>query len=115
MAYNYLFFRPRTLPLTAADVTADTVETLTDWESARVALERVFPHLVWPKGSWGRGETEDGRWFEFSIAPGGTLSMRCSLRADYGVEVQRICDTLGWVAVDERPVLFQPDATPFKV
>ena len=47
---------------------------------------------------------------EFLFAENGTLSLRCSLRADYKSEVQRICDQTGWIAVDERSTVYQPSS-----
>lgn len=112
MAYSYLFFEPKVLPLTASQLSEETVEPLLDLDVARASLGRVFPQLTWSDNGWARGETADGKWLEFFIAAGATLCMRCSLRADYRADVQRICDLLGWTAVDERPFVYQPGATP---
>lgn len=111
MARNYFFFHPAQLPLEPDDLTADTVLPLIDASAAQAALSRVLPGLTW-EGRDGRGEW-DGNWLEFRLPAGDlTLSLRCSLRADYGPLVQRLCDELGWLAFDETPMLFQPHRPP---
>lgn len=108
-----MFFKPKLLPLEASQLSEDTVESITDLSEVQVSLARVLPQLVWSANGCARGETSEGNWFEFSIAKGGTLYMRCSFRANYAAEVQRICDLLGWVAVDQDPKVIQPNAEPF--
>ena len=112
MAYTYLFFKPKRLPLAPEELGHDTVEPITDAAQARAALDSVFPALEWPTHNSARGESATGSWMEFSIHTDSTLALRCSLRADYSVEVQRICDALNWVAVDEHPRCFQPHREP---
>ena len=112
MAYTYLFFKPKRLPLSPEDLSAETVEPLTDFETVKAALDSVVPSLEWLPDGWARGETPEGSWLEFSIAPGGTLGMRCSFRADYRAQVQRICDALNWLAVDQQPLCYQPNREP---
>lgn len=113
MAYCYLFFEPRRLPLTAQDLSEETVVSLNDRDVAREALSRVMPEIEWVDQT-GKA-TINGMWFEFNLPGDGrdTLSLRCSLRADYRAIVQHICDELGWVAFDERPMCYQPHQTPF--
>lgn len=108
MAYDYLFFKPKYLPLTAEELGEHCVERLTDVASVRAAVLSVFPQMIWPEGDWGRGEFADGRWFEFSVYRSATACMRCSLRSDYRAEVQLVCDRLGWVAIDETPRIYLP-------
>ena len=115
MAYTYLFFEPKRLPLSPDELGLDTVVPLTDLDAVKAALATVMPALEWLPEGWARGETPEGQWLEFSVAAGGTLGMRCSLRADYRAHVQRLCDALGWVAVDERPFCFQPHREPVGV
>ncbi len=112
MAYSYMFFKPKVLPLRAQDLSQDTVDDLDDPIEVRSCLAKVFPQLVWGSDGWAKGETEDGRWFEFSIAKGGTLFLRCSLRASYVAEVQLMCDSLGWIAVDQVPKVIEPRTSP---
>ncbi len=112
MAYSYLLFKPKRSPLTAAELGLDTVDCITDLAEAKLELAKVFPALTWTPEGWGRGETADGKWIEFAIPQDGTLYLRCSLRADYSADVQRLCDLLGWVACDERPRLFQRGLPP---
>lgn len=112
MACTYLFFKPKRLPLSPEELSEEAVEPLTDLVAVKSALQSVMPDLAWLPEGWGRGVTPEGNWVEFQIPAGGTLGMRCSLRADYGTHVQSICDALGWLAVDERPVCFQPNRAP---
>ena len=112
MAYTYLFFIPNRLPLSPEDLSEETVEALTDLVAVKAALKSVMPSLEWLPEGWGQGETPEGNWVEFNIAPGGTLGMRCSLRANYRTHVQFICDELNWIAIDETPVCFQPHREP---
>lgn len=114
MAYTYLFFKPKRLPLAPYELGLDTVEVITDAASAKVALDSAALSLEWlPDGS-ARGETATGSWLEFHIHADSTLAMRCSLRADYSAYVQRICDALNWIAVDEKPRCFQPGRAPIE-
>jgi hypothetical protein len=112
MAYSYLFFRPARLPLAPGDLDADSALPLNDAAEIQAALARVLPQLVWD-GEEGRGEW-DGHWLEFHTRSDETmtLSLRCSLRADYAPLVQRLCDELGWLAFDEGPRCFQPGRAP---
>lgn len=115
MACSYLFFRPARLPLAPEELSADTTLLLNDPDEARTALARVLPQLVWD-GEEGKGEW-DGHWLEFHARDNRqmTLSLRCSLRADYAPLVQRLCDELGWLAFDEEPRCFQPGRAPMSV
>lgn len=110
MAYYYLFFQPKHLPLSPEQLSEDTVARLVDLAAAQPVLKTALPQVRWLPGGWGRGETADGKWMEFLFAENGTLSLRCSLRADYKSEVQRICDQTGWIAVDERSTVYQPSS-----
>jgi hypothetical protein len=113
MASLYLFFQPAFLPLTPSSLDENAVRALEEQDRVRDLLSQVFPAIQWPSPTEGRAEL-DGRWMEFTLGGGaGTLSMRCSLRADYSDLVQRVCDQLGWVAFDERPFCFQPHHVPF--
>ena len=112
MSYTYLFFKPRRLPLSPGELSEESVEPLTNLDAVKASLNSVIPSLKWLPEGWARGETQEGRWLEFNVASGGTLAMRCSLRADYRAQVQDICDALNWVAVDEKPVCFQPHRDP---
>jgi hypothetical protein len=38
--------------------------------------------------------------------------MNCSFRADYRAQVQRICDALNWLAVDQQPLCYQSNREP---
>ncbi|MEW5931033.1 MAG: hypothetical protein AB1941_26515 [Gemmatimonadota bacterium] len=112
MAYRYLFFRPARLPLTPEELSADTVLELDDGAEVRASLDRALPGIAWTGDGQGRTDV-NGQWMEFFYAPGeGTLSLRCSLRADYGPIVQRLCDATGWIAFDERPRCYQPHRPP---
>lgn len=107
MARHYLFSQPQRLPLTTAELSATPVLPLQDAAAVQAALARMVPGLSWD-GPEGRGKV-DGNWLAFSPpAPGGTLGLRCSLRADHRAFLQRLCDTPGWLAVDERPLCSQP-------
>lgn len=111
MARSYFFFQPARLPLEADELAEDAVRPLTDAAALQAALSRELPALAW-QGQEGRGDWE-GHWLEFRLPDAGlTLSLRCSLRADYAPLVQRLCDALGWVAFDEAPLLFQPHRPP---
>jgi hypothetical protein len=113
MSHTYLFFQPAMLPLTPSNLDGDAVRPIEPDDAVRNGLSRLFPELSWPSPNEGRG-TLDDRWLEFNLGGGaGTLSLRCSLRADHADVVQRICDELGWVAFDERPFCFQPHNEPF--
>lgn len=115
MAYSYLFFQAGRLPLAAADLDGDTVLPLHDAAAVRRALTRLYPALDWTDGAEGRLEHQ-GRWLEFHVGgAAGTLSMRCSLRADYRDIVQQLCDELGWLAFDELPLCYQPNRPPMPV
>lgn len=113
MSSTYLFFQPAFLPLTPSNLDESAVRPLLQEDRVRDLLVQVIPELQWISASEGRAEL-DGRWVEFNLASGaGTLSMRCSLRADHSDVAQRVCDHLGWVAFDERPFCFQPQHAPF--
>lgn len=115
MAYSYLFFAATRLPLATDELGEDTVVPLQDTAAVKAALTLLFPDIEWAGEEEGRLE-RDGRWMEFH--PGGeagTLSLRCSLRADYRDIVQRICDELGWLAFDESPLCYQPRQAPMPV
>jgi hypothetical protein len=113
MSSTYLFFQPAFLPLTPSNLDESAVRPLLQEDRVRALLSQVVPEVQWASDSDGRVEL-DGRWIEFNLDSGaGTLSMRCSLRADYSDVVQRLCDQLGWVAFDERPFCFQPQHAPF--
>lgn len=109
MAYGYFFNRASRLPLEVHELSDETVLPLSDPDEIRKGLERVVPGLVWPTDREARA-TVDGRWLEFYLPRGGvnTLRLRCSLRSDHSELVQGFCDTLGWIAFDETPKLFQP-------
>src|SRR3954465_9955199 len=107
MSSTYLFFQPEFLPLTPSNLDEKAVRSLDQDDRVRDLLNQVFPEMQWPSPAEGRAEL-DGRWLEFNLGAAGTLSLRCSLRADYSDVVQRLCDQLGWVAFDERPFCFQP-------
>jgi hypothetical protein len=112
MSTSYLFFRPTRLPLQSDELNEETVVPLGDAAAVRQALARVLPDIAWDEGT-GKAQWE-GHWLEFT-APGqadDTLSMRCSLRADYTPLVQRLCDELGWLAFDDQPRCFQPQRPP---
>src|SRR5262249_9109299 len=113
MAYTYLFFRPARLPLAANELSADTVLDLADPVAIRAALDQALPAIDWVEEHFGKAVV-DGRWIEFHLPAGErkTLSLRCSLRADYQDFVQRLCDQLGWLAFDQQPVCFQPHQAP---
>lgn len=110
MSYMYMFFKPKLLPIVASQLSEETVDTIVDVEEVKSQLAPLFPHLSWSSEGWASGETQSGNWFEFAIVKGGTLSMRCSFRADYAPDVQRICDRLGWIAVDQESKVFTPNA-----
>ena len=114
MAYSYQFYRPARLPLTTDELGSDTVLELDDAAAVREALQRAFPEIEWT-GSEGR-VTQDGLWMEFRLPDEGltTLTLRCSLRADYRAIVQRLCDSLGWIAFDETPECYQPGRPPMR-
>ena len=113
MAYSYMFCRPVRLPLETDELSEETVIDLDDPALARAALDGAVPGIQWV-GSEGR-VTVDGMWTEFQLPDGverTTLWLRCSLRADFRAFVQRLCDTLGWVAFSETPECFQPGRPP---
>jgi hypothetical protein len=115
MAYSYLFFEPTRLPLASHELGEATVRTLDDAGAVQATLTRIFPAVEWAEADGRRlGRTQlDAGWAEFWLpAPGHTLSMRCSLRADYLADVQRLCDQSGWLAFDERPMCLQPGQAP---
>jgi len=68
MSYTYLFFKPRRLPLSPAELSEESVETLTDLDTVKAALNSVIPSLEWLPQGWARGETQEGNWVEFNIA-----------------------------------------------
>lgn len=112
MAYTYLFFEPQRLPLTPQDLSEETVRPLKDCDAIREALSRAVLETEWV-GQTGKAEI-DGLWLEFHLPGDGrdTLSLRCSLRADYRAIVQGLCDKLGWLAFDEKPLCYQPHQAP---
>lgn len=118
MAYTYLFFYPAHLPLSSQDLSDATVLALDDAGAARATLSRLLPAIKWIEDGdqlLGRTQVNAG-WVEFSLpAPGHTLSMRCSLTADYSADVQHLCDRSGWVAFDQRPMCLQPGQAPIAV
>jgi hypothetical protein len=112
MSTSYLFFRPTRLPLQSDELDEETVVPLGDPAAVRQALARVLPDIAWDEQT-GKAQWE-GQWLELT-APSqadDTLSMRCSLRADYTALVQKLCDELGWLAFDDRPCCFQPGRAP---
>lgn len=112
MASTYLFFRPLRLPLSPDELGDATLAPLTCDDPIRAALEGIVPGVAGPADGPFHGEV-DGHRVEFHIpADEGTLSMRCSLRTDCSAIVQRLCDTLGWVAFDEQPLCYQPGRAP---
>ena len=112
MAYSYLFFEPARLPLASDELSEATVRPLEDAEAVRAALSRMLPAIAWGEDDAGRLQADEG-WVEFQLpAAEGTLSMRCSLRADYSALVQRLYDQSGWLAFDEQPRCFQPGRPP---
>jgi hypothetical protein len=113
MATTYLFFQPAFLPLTPNNLDAAAMQPLGAEDRVREMLNTVLLGLEWSSATEARADL-DGRWLEFSLGGGaGTLSARCSLRADYSDVVQRLCDEVGWLALDERPFCFQPQHAPF--
>ena len=113
MAYSYLFFRPSHLPLATHELSAQTALDLGDPVAVRAELDRVFPNIEWTDALWG-STTVEGLWLEFRLptAPANTLSLRCSLRADYARIVQHLCDETGWIAFDQEPRCYQPHRAP---
>ena len=112
MAYSYFFFEPARLPLASDELSEATVRPLDDAAAVQAALSRLLPAIVWDEDQTGRMQADEG-WVEFQLpASEGTLSMRCSLRADYSALVQRLCDQSGWLAFDERSQCFQPGRPP---
>lgn len=114
MARGYLFFRPQRLPLEWHELSDETVVSLCEAES-RSGLERVVPGLEWHEEYRQGRATVDGRWLEFYLPRAGvdsTLGLRCSLRSDHTALVQSYCDTLGWIAFDDFPLLIQPHRPP---
>lgn len=118
MAYTYLFFEPAHLPLASQELSEATVLTLDDANAVRTTLTRLLPTLKWIEEDdrlLGRTQVNAG-WVEFCLpALGHTLSMRCSLRADYSADVQRLCDQSGWLAFDQQPMCLQPGQAPIAV
>lgn len=115
MSQSYLFLHPAHLPLSADDLSDRTVLPFSDADELRARLGSRFPDLVWDTPDSARGEAA-GRWLEFHLVevPEGTsLSMRCSMRADYADVVQALCDDFGWVAFDQTPNCYQPHLPPF--
>jgi hypothetical protein len=113
MSATFLFFQPGRLPLDSADLAADTVIDLFDAADARARLDAILPGIAWSAD--GRGSIAvEGNWYEWALPQGGvtTLSLRCSLRTDHSALVQSLCDQLGWLAFDGRPMCFQPHRPP---
>lgn len=114
MAYTYLFFRPSRLPLATHELSEQTVLDLRDPPAVRAELDRVLPNIEWIDALSGR-TTVTGQWLEIRLpADGRTLSLRCSLRADYAQIVQYLCDQTGWIAFDEQPLCYQPHREPIR-
>lgn len=116
MAKAYHFLKPSELPLSASDLTEESVSPI-DAEEVATRLKQALPSLAWSSPTEASGETENG-WVEFSQPGEGSarsLALRCSLRSDYSSLVQSLCDRFGWVAFDETPVMFQPHRTPTAV
>lgn len=112
MSYTYLFFPHCRLSLSPDESGEDTVDVLADFDLVQSAFARVLPQSAWDNHQSSRGETLDSRWLAFLIADGCTLGMNCSFRADYTTEIQRICDSLGWIAVDRAPRACMPGREP---
>lgn len=115
MARTYSFYRPARLPLETHELSRETVLPLCDPDEIRSGLQGVVPGLAWRDGHEANAIVS-GRWLEFQLPHGedGTLSLRCSLRADHSDIVQALCDALGWLAFDERPMCFQPHRAPMR-
>ena len=110
MSRSFMFFRPSRLPLTPEELSEETVQRLTGMPEIRASLDRHFGTIEWVDERHGRTDA-DGRWVELTVnddpaLPG--LSLRCSMRMEYGDVVQALCDRFGWVAFDETPALYQP-------
>lgn len=115
MSSTYLFFQPARLPLTTEELSPDTVLVLRDVDHIKAQLARVLPHLAWALPTWGHA-TALGHPVEFHLPEDpsdGPLALHCSLRVDYTAWVQSLCDTLGWLAFDERPMCLQPHGPSF--
>lgn len=110
MAYTYLFFQPARLPLSTEELSADTVLVLRDADHVRQCLTQVAPDLEWTP-PWGY-TTALGHRVTFHLSE-ESLAMHCSLRVDYTPWVQSLCDRLGWLAFDERPMCLQPHGPAF--
>jgi hypothetical protein len=115
MARTYLFFRPASLPLETGELSETTVLNLEDSPSLRVNLEQVLPGLAWQSQHNGQA-TVAGNWYEVRLpqASAETLVLWCSLRVDHSAFVQDLCNRLGWLAFDERPMCFQPHRSPIR-
>lgn len=115
MAYTYLFFEPARLPLKSHELDETTVRTLDDANAVQATLTCLLPAIEWIEEDGrllGRAQVDAGSVEFWLPAPGHTLSMRCSLRADHSADVQRLCDQSGWLAFDQQPLCFQPGHTP---
>ncbi|AGG90229.1 MULTISPECIES: hypothetical protein [Rhodanobacter] len=116
MAKTYLFLKPSELPLSASDLSAESVSPI-GAEEVATCLKQALPSLAWSSPTEASGETENG-WVEFSQPGEGStrsLALRCSLRSDYSSLVQSLCDRFGWVAFDQTPMMFQPHRIPTAV
>ncbi|MGV3679028.1 MAG: hypothetical protein ACO1PM_04815 [Acidovorax sp.] len=115
MACTYLFFRPARLPLSTGELSPETVLPLRGIDHIKECLAQVAPDLEWIGPTWGSA-TVLGNALEFHLPEDlfeGTLAMRYSLRTDYTPWVQSLCDRLGWLAFDERPMCLQPHGPAF--
>lgn len=113
MAKSYIFLKPRHLPLVAEKLDRASVTPI-DADEVVACLRQALPSLTWSSPTDASGETDSG-WVEFSQPGQGadrSLTLRCSLRSDYEPLVQNLCDQFGWVAFDEKPLLFQPHRSP---
>ena len=120
MSYSYFVFRPRGLPIEPSRISEEFLLPLGPAEAIHDALASVIPDAKWARHDRGSA-TVEGKWMEFYLRPSDgdpsqfTLSIRCSLRADYRPHVQELVDRLGWIALDEGSMLYQPNRTPVRV
>jgi hypothetical protein len=123
MSWSYTFFPPKELPLTPERVSEETVGTFSDAEAVREVIDAAVPNVAWTPGEGEirfRGRVFDGEdLYEITIMnhvaaaePTLIVSMRCSGRIDSIPFAQRICDSTGWIAFDDRTYLFQPLRPP---
>ncbi|EJE53938.1 hypothetical protein PMI14_01150 [Acidovorax sp. CF316] len=115
MACTYLFFRPARLPLSTNGLSPETVLMLRDTDHIKECLAQVAPGLEWVHPTRGQA-TALGHRVEFHLPEDLSQSppaMHSSLRIDYTPWVQSLCDRLGWLAFDERPMCLQPHSSAF--